>query len=132
MFELVCLLCARGHVFVCMFTRVNPQSHGAAKFNQQDKQNSEQLLVFWMLVEYSARKGIIGVLLHNICQDLLVKDYFQINFLTKMCLLERNVMKDAREGKKKNRGRGLPKSGIYLMCGKSPITSGHERGVQTA
>lgn len=100
MFELVCLLCARGHVFVCMFTHVNPQSHGTAKFNQQDKQNSEQLLVFWMLVEYSARKGIIGV---------LAKDYFQIYFLTKMCLLERNVMKDAREGKKKKQRERITK-----------------------
>lgn len=64
-----------------------------------------------MLVEYSARKGIIGVLLHNICQDLLVKDYFQIYFLTKICLLERNVMKE--RGGKKQRERITKKWNIF-------------------
>lgn len=56
----LCVCCA--HVVVCLCARLGAWSHSAAKFNQQDKQNSQRLLVFWMLVEYSTRKGIIGVL----------------------------------------------------------------------
>ena len=59
------------------------------------------------------------------------RNYHQVYPVTKMCLLQREVLNDEvrqwGERAKEGGGGGFPKSGTYLMCGKSPITSGRER-----